>query len=134
MPITGDRFTGIQRPPEMKPGAWKCPSCGQSNTTLVEDGCPGCLAGTQEEVERAKAKQLTDAVTAEDLAKFVVGSILIAEYTTPENAVGLPDLNERGRLTIARALAHYSEHGAPSASELSRHQIMSWARLLILSE
>lgn len=113
---------------EMQAGAWKCPSCGQSNTTPLEDGCPGCLAGTQEEVERARAVKLEKPLSVEDLAKFIVEGVVA--NNVDRDIVLLKELKERARLTLARALAHYGETGAPTPSELTRMQCLGWGRAL----
>ena len=118
---TGRHYTG-PKDAALTPSAWKGPAGGNPNTTPFEKGCPGCGAGTAEQAERAARNQMADQVDLGRLFTLVVTDI------TEETSLALETLSARARLSLARALAHYADFGAPSPQELNRGELLAWAR------
>lgn len=104
------------------PVSWNCPTCGTPHTTPLEAGCPVCLA---EDARRVVA--IAGAVTNLDVLATEI--LLLREGDTSE-MIQLPQLTEPARQSLAAALAHYVEHGAPDASLLPRNVLIGWAREL----
>lgn len=108
-----------QGPETQVPYAWTCPRCGTRNVTPLEDGCPGCGAGTAAEQDRLRREAKADPDGTEEVGQL------------PESfLVGFTSLPERHRLTIARALAHYADHGGLSFEELSKRGTLALARMV----
>ncbi len=122
MPVEpGRHYTGGRLPV----GAWKCPSCGTEHTTPFEKGCGACGAGTPEQVERALAERQAAELPDASLYPALVG---VADGHT---ALLAAVLTHRARLSVARALAHYADTGTPGTDELSRAQLLTWARKIV---
>lgn len=104
--------------------SWNCPTCGSAQSGPLEAGCVTCGAGTPEEAARAAAATAAAKVNPELLRQMTVGA---ADLHTA--ALAAP-LTGRARLTLARALAHYAEYGAPTTQELTRAQCLAWGRYI----
>lgn len=113
-----------------QPTAWTCPTCRNKNLSVVTDGCPQCGAGSPAEAAEAASRR-TQVVDPDTVAKAVLGQPTATVTDLQQVRVCFGTV---AQLTLARALAHYAEHGAPALSgdgvELPRPVILAWARLM----
>lgn len=107
---------------------WKC-ACGAENVSRFEDGCPACGAGTPQIAVAAPPLAVPDHRLIEEIVGEEAARLAAAGYW-----LGLPFLTGKARMSIAVALAHYADHGAPpSVAELPRVIAQGWARRLAAS-
>ena len=110
-----------------QPTKWRCPSCRGENLSIMEEGCPQCGAGTLAQAEEARSRRVSR-VDPTDVARAVLGqpTASVSDLTMVRNC-----LAPIAQLTLARALAHYAEHGVPQTKgegqELTRAMILGWA-------
>lgn len=116
---------GANVPQRGRPQVWMCPSCRTQNTSIIEEGCAACGAGTKEANDRAMREvQATHRVVDPiELAAHVVEGI--TEDITDDELLRLTTLTEPARTTILRALTALLDTPAES-DELPRAVIRAW--------
>lgn len=109
---------------------WKCPNCRTTNIGKPEDGCPSCGAGTKQQAEAALAKANEGKISADEAAQQVLG---LADGTAADLQGWSTCIRPQAQLSLCRALAFYAENGDPGMGELTRDQILAWARVVMPS-
>lgn len=126
--IQGDELKKFRGGGLGSPGEWKCPACGGTQAGPIEAGCVQCGAGTEAQREKVAAEKAAQVLEQSALAALLVDEAV--ELDAQGDIALQRGWTEGARLTIARALAHYAEFGQPGPGELSKPQVLQWARLI----